>query len=349
MSFSVAELARRVGGAVVGDGELRIERVRELQDATAGDIGFYANRRYRRALEVTSAGAVIVEPDCEVPAGRTYLKVRGAYLAFAKVSALFHPARVAVPERASQAVIHPTAKVHPSAQVMPLVYIAAGARIGARTILYPGVFIGENAQIGDDCLLYVNAVVREDCQVGSRCILQPGCIVGSDGFGFALDTEGEGRSGPRHFKIPQAGTVIIEDDVEIGANTCIDRATLGRTVIGHGTKLDNLVQIAHNVEIGPLSIIAGQVGIAGSTKLGKSVVLGGQAGVAGHLHVGDGCQFGGGAGVRGDVPAGETWVGDPAHGVQEWLREAAALRKLPALLKRVRELEKRLELLEERK
>ncbi len=349
MAFTVAELARRVGGEVAGDGELPIERVRGLEEAEAGDVSFYANKRYRGALEVTRASAVVVEPDEAVPAGRTYLKARNAYLAFAKISTLYHPPGEPVPEIALQAVVHPTAKVHPGAQVLPLAFVGIGAQVGARTILHPGVVVGEGARIGDDCVLYANVVVRERCVVGNRCILQPGCVVGSDGFGFAFDMEGEAGSGPRHFKVPQAGIAVIEDDVELGANTCVDRATLGRTVVGRGAKVDNLVQIAHNVQVGPLSLLAGQVGIAGSTKLGMGVVCGGQVGLVGHIHVGDGAKIGAQAGVRGDVPPGETIAGDPAHGLQEWLKEMAALRRLPELLKRVRELEKKLEQLKERK
>jgi UDP-3-O-[3-hydroxymyristoyl] glucosamine N-acyltransferase len=347
--FTVAELAQRVGGEVAGDGELPIERVRGLEEAEAGDISFFANKRYRQALEATQASAVIVEPNEEVPSGRTYLRARNAYLAFAKISTLFHPPREPLPEIAPEAAIHPAARVHPSAQVMPLASVAAGAQVGARTILHPGVVIGEDARIGEDCVLYANAVVREHCIVGDRCILQPGCVVGADGFGFAFDMEGEEGSGPRHFKVPQAGIAVIEDDVELGANACVDRATLGRTVVGRGAKIDNLVQIAHNVEVGPLSLLAGQVGIAGSTKLGMGVACGGQVGMVGHIHVGDGAKIGAQAGVRGDVAPGETVAGDPAHGLQGWLREMAALRKLPELLKRVRELEKQLELLKERK
>ncbi len=349
MRFTVAELARRVGGEVVGDGELGIERVRGLEEAEAGDLSFFANRRYRRALEDTRAGAVVVEPDEEVPAGRTYLRARNAYLAFAKISTLFHPPREPVPEIAPEAAVHPAATVHPSAQVMPLACVAAGAKVGARTILHPGVVVAEGARVGDDCVLYPNAVVRERCVVGDRCILQPGCVVGSDGFGFAFDPEGEEGSGPRHYKVPQAGIAVIEDDVELGAAACVDRATLGRTVVGRGTKVDNLVQIAHNVQVGPLSLLAGQAGIAGSAKLGMGVVLGGQVGVVGHVDIGDGVKVGGKAVVRHDVPPGETLAGDPARGVQDWLKETAALRRLPEILKRVRELEKQLERLKEGK
>ncbi|HEY6104518.1 MAG TPA: UDP-3-O-(3-hydroxymyristoyl)glucosamine N-acyltransferase, partial [Anaeromyxobacteraceae bacterium] len=278
MALTLAELAPRVGGEVQGDGSLRIERVRGLEDAGPGDLSFLANRKYRRAFEQSRAAAVIVGLDEAVPPGRTVMRARDPYLAFVKASTIFHPPPVAVPELAREAVVHPSARVHPTAQVMPLAFVAQGAEVGARTILYPGTFVGADARVGEDCILYPNAVVREGCLVGHRCVLQPGCVVGSDGFGFAFDMEGEGGSGPRHCKFPQAGIVVIEDDVEVGANTCVDRASMGRTVVGRGTKLDNLVQIAHNVQLGPLCLLAGQVGIAGSTRIGMGVVFGGQAG-----------------------------------------------------------------------
>ncbi len=346
MTLTVAELAARVGGEVDGDGGIRIDRVRGLEDAGPGDVSFYANRRYRAAFEATRAGAVIVEPGETAPAGKTLLRVRNAYLAFAKISTLFHPPREAVPEIAPEAVVHPTARVHPSAQVMPLALVGPGAEVGARTVLFPGVVIGADSRVGDDCVLHANVVVRERCVVGNRCILQPGCVVGSDGFGFAFDPEGEEGSGPRHYKVPQAGNAVVEDDVELGANSCVDRGTLGSTVIRRGAKLDNLVQIGHNVEVGPLSILAGQVGIAGSTKLGMGVVCGGQVGIVGHLEIGDGVRFGAQSGVINDVPAGETWSGYPAGPHAPWLREMAAVHRLPDLVKQVRELERRLEQLE---
>ncbi|HYG67229.1 MAG TPA: UDP-3-O-(3-hydroxymyristoyl)glucosamine N-acyltransferase, partial [Anaeromyxobacteraceae bacterium] len=263
MSHPLAELAARVGGTVDGDGTIRIDGIAPLEDAGPGQISFFSNRKYRKAFEVSRAGAVVVEPGEDVPAGRTVLRVANAYLAFAKLSTLFHPPARAVPGIAPEAVVHPAARVHPGAQVMPLVSIGAGAEIGAGTILHPGVQIGEGVRVGDDCILYSNVVVRERCVIGHRVILQPGCVIGADGFGFAFDPEGEGQ-GPRHYKVPQSGVVVVEDDVEIGANTCVDRATLGVTRVGRGAKVDNLVQLAHNVEVGPLSLVVAQVGVAGS-------------------------------------------------------------------------------------
>ncbi|HEY6106258.1 MAG TPA: UDP-3-O-(3-hydroxymyristoyl)glucosamine N-acyltransferase [Anaeromyxobacteraceae bacterium] len=347
MVFTLAELAARVGGEVEGDGSLRIERVRGIEEAGPGDLSFFANRKYRRAFEASRAAAVIVGRDEAVPPGRTVVRAANAYLAFAKASTAFHPPPEAVPELAREAVVHPSARVHPSAQVMPLAFVAAGAEVGARTVLYPGVFVGAGARVGDDCILYPNAVVREGCLVGHRCILQPGCVVGSDGFGFAFDMEGEGGSGPRHVKVPQAGIAVVEDDVELGANTCVDRATLGRTVVGRGAKLDNLVQIAHNVQLGPLCLLAGQTGIAGSTRIGMGAVFGGQAGVIGHLDIGEGVKIGAQSGVLGDMPAGEAYTGYPAVPQAEWLRTVTAVRRLPELLKRVRELEKEIARLKE--
>jgi UDP-3-O-[3-hydroxymyristoyl] glucosamine N-acyltransferase len=285
---------------------------------------------------------VVVEPDAAVPPGATVVRVRNAYLAFAKISTLFHPPREAMPEVAPGAVIHPTARVHPSAEVMPLASVGPGAEVGARTILYPGVHVGEGARVGEDCLLYPNVVVRERCRIGDRVILQPGCVIGSDGFGFALDMEGEGK-GPRHYKVPQVGIVVIEDDVELGANTCVDRATLGATRIGRGAKVDNLVQIAHNVQVGPLSILASQVGIAGSTRLGMGVVVWGQAGVVGHLAIGDRAEILAQAGVGHDLEPGARVAGSPAKPDVQWARNAAAFDRLTEMRRELRELRKEVE------
>ncbi|HSN90171.1 MAG TPA: UDP-3-O-(3-hydroxymyristoyl)glucosamine N-acyltransferase [Anaeromyxobacteraceae bacterium] len=332
MGVPLSDLAARVGGEVHGDGQVAIEGVAPLEEAGPSHLSFFANRKYRAAFEATRAAAVIVEPDEEVPPGRTVLRVRNAYLAFARISTFFHPPAVARPEVAPEAVIHPGARVHPSAQVMPLASVAAGAEVGARTILHPGVHVGEGARIGEDCLVYPNVVVRERCVVGNRVILQPGCVIGSDGFGFAFDPEGEGR-GPRHFKVPQSGIVVVEDDVELGANTCVDRATLGITRIGRGVKIDNLVQIAHNVQVGPLSIIVAQVGVAGSTRLGAGVVIGGQVGVIGHLDIGAGVKLAAQSGVLGDIPAGETWAGYPARPHRDWAKTVAVLGRLVEMRK----------------
>jgi UDP-3-O-[3-hydroxymyristoyl] glucosamine N-acyltransferase len=227
---------------------------------------------------------------------------------------------------------------------MPLATVAAGAEVGARTILHPGVHVGEGARIGEDCLLHPNVVIGERCVVGNRVILQPGCVIGSDGFGFAFDPEGEGK-GPRHYKVPQSGIVVVEDDVEVGANACVDRATLGVTRIGRGAKIDNLVQIAHNVEVGPLSIIVAQVGVAGSTRLGAGVVLAGQVGIVGHLTIGDGVKLGAQSGVMNDIPAGETWAGTPARPHREWLKASASLEHLTEMRKELKALRREVDAL----
>jgi UDP-3-O-[3-hydroxymyristoyl] glucosamine N-acyltransferase len=220
---------------------------------------------------------------------------------------------------------------------MPLASVGARAEVGPRTILFPGVHLGEEVKIGADCLLYQSVVVRERCVVGDRVILQPGCVIGGDGFGFALDMMGEGR-GPRHYKVPQAGTVVIEDDVEIGANSCVDRATLGVTRIGRGAKIDDLVMIAHNVEVGPLSILASQVGISGSTRLGMGVVCWGQAGLVGHITVGDRANIAAQAGVHTDVEPGGRVAGSPATPDVQWARNSAVFNRLTEMRRELREL-----------
>jgi UDP-3-O-[3-hydroxymyristoyl] glucosamine N-acyltransferase len=346
--FALAELAERVAGEVAGDAAAVIVRVAPLDEAGPGDLSFFANRKYRRSFEASRATAVVVEPEEEVPAGRTVLRAKNAYLAFAKISTLFHPPQQAVPDVSPQAFVHPEAQVHSSAEIMPFAHVGAGAVVGARCILYPGAYVGPGARLGEDCVLWPNAVVRERCTLGDRVVLQPGCVVGSDGFGYAFDPAGEGGSGPRHYKVPQVGIVAVEDDVELGANVCVDRATLGATRIGRGSKLDNLVQIGHNVEVGSLSILCGQVGIAGSTRLGAGVMAGGQVGIVGHISVGDAAKLGAQAGVMNDVGAGEMVAGSPARLHRDWLRMEATLSRLPELVRRLKELEKRLERLEGR-
>src|SRR5512138_3628621 len=342
MAFTLQELAGRVGGTVIGDGALAVEGIAPLETAGPAEISFFSNRKYRAAFEATRAGAVIVEVGTEAAPGRSLLAVENAYLAFAKISTLFHPPREAVPEVSPAAVVHPSAEVHPSAQVMPGACVGPGARVGARTVLFPGARVGQDARVGEDCLVYHNAVIRERCVVGDRVILQPGCVIGSDGFGYALDMEGEGK-GPRHFKIPQAGIVVVEDDVEIGAGTCVDRATLGVTRIGRGAKIDNLVQIAHNVEVGPLSILASQVGISGSTKLGMGGACWGQVGIVGHLTIGDRANIAAQAGVAHDVAPGDRIAGSPAKPEVQWARNSAVFDRLTEMRRELRELRKQVD------
>jgi len=345
---TLAELAALVGGEVSGDGSLRLTGVAPLETAGPEQVSFFSNKKYRAAFEASRAGAVVVDADAEVPAGRAVLRAASAYLAFAKISTHFHPPPAAHPGVSPQAAVHPTAQVHPSAQVMPLASVGPGAAVGARTILHPGVQLGEDARVGDDCVLHANVVVRERCVVGNRVILQPGCVVGSDGFGYALDLAGDGQ-GPRHFKVPQAGNVVIEDEVEIGANSCVDRATLGTTRVCRGAKIDNLVQIAHNVVVGPLSILASQVGISGSTKLGMGVVCWGQAGLVGHLTIGDRANIAAQAGVAKDMAPGERVAGSPASNDVRWARNSAVFDRLTDMRKELRELHKKVAQLEQEK
>jgi UDP-3-O-[3-hydroxymyristoyl] glucosamine N-acyltransferase len=244
-----------------------------------------------------------------------------------------------------QAVVDPTARVDASAQVGPQVTVGPGAVVGPRTVLHPGVRLGAEVTIGADCLLHANVVVRERCQVGDRVILQPGCVIGSDGFGFATDLVGEGQ-GPRHFKVPQAGVVVVEDDVEIGANTCVDRAALGVTRVGRGSKLDNLVQIAHNVVVGPLCIVASQAGISGSTRIGMGVAIWGQAGLVGHIEVGDRANIAAQSGVHRDIAPGERAAGLPAIDEKKWARNQMAILRLNEMRHQVMELRRRVAELE---
>jgi UDP-3-O-[3-hydroxymyristoyl] glucosamine N-acyltransferase len=271
------------------------------------------------------------------------------YVAFAKASALFHR-ELEIPRGVHPgALVDASAQVHPAAAICAGAYVGPGARIGARTVLHSGARALHFAQVGDDCVLWPGSVVRERCILGNRVILQPNSVIGSDGFGFAFDLEGEGN-GPMHRKVPQAGIVRVEDDVEVGACTCIDRATLGETVIGRGTKIDNLVQVAHNVKIGPLALLVAQCGISGSTELGQGVILAGQVGVIGHLKLGDGARVGAQSGVSRDLEDGETVSGSPAIAHRDWLRLSAALPRIPELVKEVRRLAQRVaELEKERK
>jgi UDP-3-O-[3-hydroxymyristoyl] glucosamine N-acyltransferase len=342
----LGELATHVGGELAGDSGLLIQGLNGLAEASPGELSFYGNPRYRRQFEATRASAVLVGLDTPAREGVSLVRVSNPHLAFARISQLFHPRPTYRPGVKPGAHVHPEAQVHPEATVMAGATVEQGARVGARSVLFSGAYVGEGASIGEDCLLYPNVTVREHCQVGARVILHSSCVVGADGFGFAFNPEGE--QGPEHFKVPQAGIVRIEDDVEVGAGTCIDRATLGETVIGRGTKIDNLVQIAHNVKVGPLSLLCAQAGVAGSAELGTGVVLAGQVGVVGHIRVGDLAKVGSQSGVAHDVEDGQVVSGSPAMPHREWLRMSAALGQLGDLLKEVRTLRRRVEMLEKK-
>jgi UDP-3-O-[3-hydroxymyristoyl] glucosamine N-acyltransferase len=340
----LGDLATHVGGELLGDPAQAIRGLNGLAEAETGDLSFYGNPRYRRQYEATRASAVLVGPDAAPRAGVSLVRVANPHLAFARLLELFHPRRSHPPGVRLGAIVHPGAVVHLEATVMAGATVEEGARVGARSVLFPGVYVGENANVGEDCILYPNVTVREDCSVGNRVILHASSVVGADGFGFAFDP-----SAPQHVKVPQVGTVRIEDDVEIGACTTIDRATLGETVIGRGTKIDNLVQIAHNVKVGALSLLCAQAGVSGSAELGQGVVLAGQVGVVGHIRVGDLAKVGAQSGIAHDVEDGQIVSGSPAIPHREWLKNVAAQGQLAELMKEVRSLRRRLEQLEKEK
>ncbi len=344
MTRTARQLAALVRGELEGDGALNIWGVSGLDHAGPGQLSFYANPKYKQALQQSRALVVLVGADAPERGGRTYIRVANPHLAFAQVATEFHPPKVHAPGCSPAAHIDPSARVDPSATVMAGATVSKDAVIGARAVLFPGVFVGEGAQVGDDTVLSANVSVLERCVVGARCLLHPSCVIGADGFGFAFDAEK-----PAHIKIPQAGIVRVEDDVEIGACSCIDRATTGETVIARGAKLDNLVQVGHNSTVGPMSILCAQVGLSGTSELGTGVVLAGQVGVAGHLRIGDMVKVAGQAGIMGDVPDGATMMGAPAFSQRDYLRSYAVFSRLPALSRELSSLRKRLEALEQSK
>jgi UDP-3-O-[3-hydroxymyristoyl] glucosamine N-acyltransferase len=342
--MTATEVAALVGGTLDGDPSQPVTGVAGLEQARAGQLSFYGNQKYKKALEATAATVVLVPPDAPPRGGKTYVVVPNPHLAFARVAQRFHPPKTHAPGVSAKASVHPEAAVDPSATVMEFVTVARGASVGPRAVLYPGVYVGEGASIGADTVLSANVSVLDRCIVGARCLLHPGAVIGADGFGFALDL-----SVPAHVKIPQAGIVRVEDDVEIGACACVDRATTGETVIGRGSKLDNLVQVGHNSTVGPLSILCAQVGLSGTTELGQGVVLAGQVGVAGHLRIGDLAKVGAQAGVMSDVEDGAVVLGAPAMPSRDFMRSTAVFVKLPELQRELRELRKRLDALEKEK
>lgn len=337
---TLAKLARLVGGRVIGDGSAAVSRVSPIEEAGPGDITFLAHPRYRSHLKSCKATAVIVAEGVEVEPpvepGRGYLVVADPYPAFARILECLHPPRRYSGEISPLASVDPKASVAENVTIFPFVYVGPGASIDRGTVLFPGVFVGEEARVGRDCVFYSNATVRERCSLGDRVVLHAGAVIGADGFGYA-------DVGKERIKIPQVGTVEIGDDVEIGANTTVDRATMGRTVIGKGVKIDNLVQVAHNVVIGERTIIAAQTGIAGSTKIGRHVILAGQVGVADHVEIGDNAMVGPRSGLPRSVPPGAVLAGTlEAAPRRQWDKVIALLPRLPELWRELRDVKRRL-------
>jgi UDP-3-O-[3-hydroxymyristoyl] glucosamine N-acyltransferase len=337
---TLADLAAALGCPFEGDGSLNLVRVATIEAARPGDLTFLTNMKYARALADTRASAVIAAPGID-GAPCAVIRSDEPYVTLARAAALLTPAERPDAGVHSLASVAPDAEVDASASIGPFAVVGAKARVGARTVVQAHAVIGPGTNVGTDCVLHAHVSIRERCRLGDRVIVQNGAVIGSDGYGFATRQDGT------HVKIPQMASVVIEDDVEIGANTTIDRPAVGETRIGAGTKIDNLVQIGHGVMLGRNVLLAAQVGIAGSTKVGNGVVLGGQVGVGGHLTLGDGVKAVGQSGITNSVDAGAFVSGYPAIGNLEWRKASAVFRNLPEMRKRLKELERRLEALEQ--
>lgn len=339
--YTLKEIGARVNGSVRGDADIEISGIAGIGEAVPGEMTFVSNPKYLSRLSGTRASAVIVAEAVE-GLGISQLVVSNPYFAFSQVVSLYH-AKPYVPSGVSpRAEIGRDVRIGADVSIHPFVTVENGAVIGDRVTLHSGVVVGEEASVGNDTILHANVTVRDHAVVGQRVIIHSGTVIGSDGFGFATH---QGR----HQKILQVGRVRIEDDVEIGANCAVDRAAMGETVIGKGTKIDNLVQVAHNVKIGENCILVAQVGVSGSTELGQYVTLAGQVGVVGHVRIGDRVTIGAKSGVSKDIPAGEAMSGIPAMAHRKWLAAQAVFGRLPELRKRINAIEQRLASIEKQR
>lgn len=339
--MTLHELAERLGCRLEGDGSIEVVRVAGLDEAGPGDITFLANPKYASRLPHTRASAVIVG-NAVASAPCAMLRAEQPYLTFARAVAALTPPGSLAPGISALASVDATARLGPDVAVGPFACIGAGARVGARSAIYPHVVIGADAVIGEDCVLHAHVSIRERVALGNRVIAQDAAVIGSDGFGFAPRGDGS------HERIPQVGGVVIEDDVEIGAHSAIDRPAVGETRIAAGTKIDNLVQIAHGVRIGRHALLAAQVGIAGSTTLEDGVVMAGQSGATGHVTLGRGAKVGAKSAVTKDVEAGQHVTGIPAGDVADWRESVVLARRLPEFRRALVDLEARLAALEKK-
>ncbi|MEE1315980.1 MAG: UDP-3-O-(3-hydroxymyristoyl)glucosamine N-acyltransferase [Prevotella sp.] len=344
MEFTAKKIAEFVQGRVVGDENATVNSFAKIEEGKPGAISFLSNDKYTQYIYTTNASVVLVDEglklDNEVKC--TLIRVKNAYEAVAKLLQLYESIKPKKKGVSSLAFIDPTAEIGKDCYIGPFVAIAQNAKIGDGAILHPHVTIGEGAIIGNNTEIYSNAVVYHNCKVGNNCILHAGCVIGADGFGFAPTADG-------YDKIPQIGIVTIEDNVEIGANTCIDRSTMGSTYIRQGVKLDNLVQIAHNTDIGANTVMSSQVGIAGSTKVGEWCMFGGQVGIAGHIKIGNKVMLGAQSGVPSSLKDNQELIGTPPMEMKPYFRSQAIFRRLPEMYKELNELRKELDELKAKK
>ncbi len=338
MEFSAKQIAEFIQGTVVGDENATVHTFAKIEEGIPGSISFLSNPKYLHYIYDTKASIVLVNKDFtpEQEVKTTLIKVDNAYESLAKLLTLYEMSKPKKTGIDSLAYIAPTAKIGKEVYIAPFAYIGEGAVIGDNTAIYPHATIGENAQIGNNCILYPNVTVYHDCRIGNQCILHAGSVIGADGFGFAPSPEG-------YEKIPQIGIVIIEDNVEIGANTCIDRSTMGATIVHKGVKLDNLIQIARNVEVGSHTVMSSQVGIAGSTKIGEWCMFGGQVGVAGHIKVSDHVSVAAQSGIAKATKENQAIMGTPAIDAKQYFKCSAVFKNLPEIFSTVNQLQKEIE------
>ena len=338
MEFSAKQIAEFIQGTIVGDENATVHTFAKIEEGMPGAISFLSNPKYTHYIYDTQSSIVLVnkdfEPEKEIKA--TLIKVDNAYESLAKLLNLYEMSKPKKTGIDPLAYIAPTAKIGKNVYIAPFACVGDNAEIGDNTSLHPHATVGSGAKIGNNCILYPHATVYHDCRVGNNCTLHAGSVVGADGFGFAPSPEG-------YEKIPQIGITILEDNVEIGANTCIDRVTMGATVIRKGVKLDNLIQIAHNVEVGSHTVMASQVGVAGSTKIGEWCMFGGQVGVAGHITVGNRVNMGAQSGVNGSVKDGKQLIGTPPIEFKNYFKSSAVFKKLPDMYLELASLKKELE------
>ena len=338
MEFSAKQIAEFIQGTIVGDENATVHTFAKIEEGISGAISFLSNPKYTHYIYDTQSSIVLVnkdfEPEKEIKT--TLIKVDNAYESLAKLLNLYEMSKPKKTGIDPLAYIAPTAKIGENVYIAPFACVGDNAEIGDNTSLHPHATVGSGAKVGRNCILYPHVTVYHDCRVGNNCILHAGSVVGADGFGFAPSPEG-------YEKIPQIGIAILEDNVEIGANTCIDRATMGATIIRKGVKLDNLIQIAHNVEVGSNTVMASQVGIAGSTKIGEWCMLGGQVGVAGHITIGNKVNMGAQSGVHGSIKDGEALIGTPPIGLKNYFKSSAVFKKLPDMYLELNSLKKEIE------
>lgn len=345
MEFTASVIAGFLKGEIEGNPEVKVNTIAKIEEGHEGALSFLANPKYEHYIYTTGSSIVLVNKSF-VPSGKisaTLIKVENAYESFASLLRMVDQARPRKKGIHPTAVIEPGAKIGADVYIGPYAYIGDNCQIGDGCSLYPNVYVGDNTKIGSRSVLYPGVKVYHECILGEGCIIHAGTVIGSDGFGFAPQSENE------YMKIPQLGNVILEDNVEIGANVTIDRATMGSTVIRKGVKLDNLIQIGHNVEVGENTVMAAQTGIAGSTKIGKNCMFGGQVGIAGHIKIAAGSKVGAQAGILGDVKDENTAIiGSPAFEIKQFMKSSVIFRRLPDLKVKIDNLEKEIETLKKK-